>query len=221
MKQKLALLLALLLLGTGLCACDKPPQEELPTETTAPVTEAPAPVTPLVTDGQTAYTIIRGEKAAQATIDAAIELRQLIGDKTGAFPDLATDWHKRGTELDHSKPEILVGMTEYSESIDAMAEVGYGDYVIARVGEKLIINAWSEVALGEAINQFGAYIRENGKTGELILPGDFCLSGTALPILNEIPHYAGAEMRSVYHAGDNNQVVILSDTDPEEYAAYR
>ena len=222
MKQKLTLFLALLLIGTGLCACGKAPQQEIPAETTAQVTtEAPAPVTPLVTDGQAGYAIIRGENAAQATIDAAIQLRQLIGDATGAFPDLATDWHKRGTELDHEKPEILVGMTEFGESTAAMAELGYGDYIITRVGEKLIINAWSEVALGEAINQFGAYVRENGKSGELILPADFNLSGTALPILNEIPHYAGAELRSVYHAGDNNQVVILSDTDPAEYADYR
>ena len=55
MKQKFALLLALLLLGTGMYACDKPPQEEPPAaETTVPETEAPAPDTPLVINGQTA-----------------------------------------------------------------------------------------------------------------------------------------------------------------------
>lgn len=223
MRRLLALLLILSALTAGLSACDKAPQtNDLPAASTAaPETEAPAPDTPLVVDGQTAYTIIRAEKAAQPIIDAAIQLRELIGGKTQVFPGLSTDWHKRGTELDHTKPEILVGMTEYNESTDVMTGLGYGDYIITRVGEKLVINAWSEVALGEAISQFGAYIRENGKEGELILPADFSLSGTALPILNEIPHYENAVLRSVYHAGENNQVVILNDTDPDEYSTYR
>lgn len=224
MKRNLALLLALLALGTGLSACSQAPQ---PDDTTAAVTtavsetEAPAADMAIVENGQTAFTIIRGEKASQSIIDAAIRLREMIGEKTEVFPKLSTDWHKRGTELNHTTPEILVGMTEYSESTEAMADLGYGDYVITRVGEKLVINAWSEVGLQTALRKFGEYISTNGRAGELILASDFRLSGTALPVINEIPQYEDAVLRSVYHAGDNNQVVILADTDPDEYAAYR
>ncbi len=222
MKRSFTLILALLALAVGLSACDKQQADSGDTSVTtaAPETEAPAEDIVLIENGQAAFSIVRSEYANQTAIDAAIRLRELIGDKTEVFPLLGTDWHKRDTELDHSKPEILVGATEFSESSDAMAELGYGDYIVTRVGEKLVINAWSEVALGEAINQFGSYIRQNGTVGELILPGDFCLTGTALPILNTIPQYADATLQSVYHAGDNNQVVILGDTDPDEYAAY-
>lgn len=172
-------------------------------------------------DGVANYRVVRAEEADQSIIDATILVRKLIGDNTGTYPDIATDWVKRGTELDHTTFEILVGQTAYSESSAALEDVAYGDYVITRVDNKLVINAWGIDALNTAVSSFGSEVIKNATQGNLTLPSDVYISGTKVALVNKLPTYDGGEVRSIYHSGSGNQVLIIDDTTPEEYAAYR
>ena len=225
MKRLTALLIALLAMTMILTACSGDSAQNndttAPTTTAAPETEPPVTDLEIVKDGTANYTVIRSETASQSVIDAATLVRKLIGDQTGAFPDISTDWVKRGAERDHESLEILVGATDYEESARAMEGIPYGDYVITRVDNKIIINAWSTDALNAAVTAFGREVISKGSTGSLTLPSDIKLTGTKITIVNEMPLYDGGSVRAIYHSGNDNQVVIIDDTNLDEYAAYR
>lgn len=226
MKRISALLIALLAVTMLFTACsgDDPSTTDTtasPTTTAAPETEPPVTDLEIVKDGVANYRVIRAEEATQSTIDAASLVRKLIGDTTGAFPDISTDWVKRGTELDHESLEILVGATAYEESAKALEGVPYGDYIVTRVDNKIVINAWSDTGLDAAVTALGRELIANGSAGSFTLPQDIKLTGTEIDIVNQLPIYAGGSVRAIYHSGDDNQVVIIDDTDLEEYAAYR
>lgn len=221
MKRFAALLITLLMLAAILSACsgDTP----LPADTTAAPTTTAAPATDLaiVKDGVANYRVIRAEKANQATIDAATRVREQIAKETGVTPDISTDWVKRGTELDHTTLEILVGSTAYDESARALEGIPYGDYVVTRVDNKIVINAWSEAGLSDAVTAFNRALTANATEGNFSLPSDLRISDTAIAIVNKLPPYEGGTLRAIYHSGSNNQVVILDDTTLDAYAAYR
>ena len=176
-SQLLALLLMLALLLVGCNQSTDTPQDTSTTDTpstTAPVAEGLA----IVTDGTANYRIVRGEKAEEGFTDVAIRVRRLIEDATGAKPEITTDWVKKGAELDHGSLEILVGPTDYSESTEALEGLGYGDYIITKIGNKIVINAWGEDSLDEAYAAFRDLIRENLQEDNLVLPADLKLTGT-------------------------------------------
>lgn len=227
MKRILALLLAAMLAAASLTSCNNEASPSSGDTTATPVTTAAPETEPVVTDlelvkdGVANYRIIRAEEADQSTIDAATLVRKLIGDYTGTFPDISTDWVKRGTELDHNSLEILVGQTAYSESAAALDGVSYGDYIITRVDNKLVINAWSTEALNAAVTAFGTELIRSATQGNFSLAADVCISGTKIALVNKLPSYEGGSLRAIYHSGNENQVVIIDDTNREEYAAYR
>ncbi len=55
---------------------------------------------------------------------------------------------------------------------------------------------------------------------DFTFPADLRLTGTAITSANALPHYEGGSLRAVYDAGDENQLIIIDETDPDEYAAY-
>lgn len=179
----------------------------------------------LVSGGTANYSIIRAEMADEDTVQAVGRIRSAIGDVTDVYPDLGTDWVKPGIELDHTALQILVGPTAYSESAQAMADVGYGDYIITRVGAKLVINAWSSEALDRAITAFIDEVNRLGTKDELVLAADLRLTGTENELINHLPVYPGRQIRTVYDVGDENGVdcrlLVVDDTNTEEFVAYR
>ncbi|MBR7185421.1 MAG: MBL fold metallo-hydrolase [Clostridia bacterium] len=223
---RIRLSLLAFLLTICLTACQ--PADSQPIDTTAviettaaPVTE-PAPTTlDIVKDGICQYTIIRPEMGNETVIGHAQKIRNQLGTLTGVYPDLGTDWVQRNTEHNHETLEILVGLTDYSESAEALQGIPYGDYIVKAVGNKLVINAWSEDGLSRAVTAFNKALTQNTQNQNCILPPDINLTGTAVGIVNELPVYTGGKIRSIYHSGDNNQVIIIDDTSADEYAAYR
>ncbi len=224
MKRILALLTAVAVLVLLFVACTEATVENPTADTTAPAAATTEPVSTdlaIVKDGVANYRIVRPEDGSEATIKAASRLREMIGDKTGVNPTLGTDWTTFGAEPDHESLEILVGPTLYEESAQALEGVPYGDYIITRVGNKLVINAWMEEGITAAVTALNRELVFNGSAGNFTLPQDIRLTDTKLAIVNELPHYAGGTLRTIYDAGEKSRMLVFDDTDPEEYAAYR
>ncbi len=225
--KRMSLWLSALLAATLLCtACNDTaaPADTTaaPITTAAPETEAPVTDLEIVKDGVCHYTIIRGESADKNAIEAAMLVRNLLVDETGTSPSISTDWVKRGEDHNHDTLEILVGPTDYTESAKALEGVLYGDYIITRVDNKLVINAWSSQALQNAVTAFGSTLmKEVEDNGNFSLPADVRITGTAIKLANAVPNYAGAELSAIYHSGNQNQVLIFKGTDGNEYADYR
>ena len=83
-----------------------------------------------------------------------------------------------------------------------------------------MINAWSDSGLEKAVEAFRQLLKENGTSGDFALPADVRVTGTAVASVNALPTYPGGSLRTVYDAGDNNQMLIIDGTTPDEYAAY-
>lgn len=221
MKHIALFLLILTVSVTALLACsDTEPPVPPDSATTAAETEAPLPDLELVSGGVANYTIVRGDRADAATVDAAVLLRTYMEQYTGAAPALSTDWVRKGEEPDHTTREILVGSTVYSESEEALDGLPYGDYIITAVGNKLVINARSQAGLSQAVSAFITEMSDRAAQGSFTLPADIRITGTALEMVNALPTYEDAVFSSVYQPSIDNQMLIFADTDAAEFAAY-
>ena len=151
MKRLTALLIALLAMTMILTACSGDSAQNndttAPTPTAAPETEPPVTDLEIVKDGTANYTVIRSETASQSVIDAATLVRKLIGDQTGAFPDISTDWVKRGAEIPTDTAEIVIGDTNRRAS----AGMRRDDWTIEREGSRIYILGGSGESLQAAV----------------------------------------------------------------------
>lgn len=143
----------------------------------------------IVENGVANCRIIRSASATSSVTELANRVSNLIASVTGISPEVTTDYVKTGETLDHSTLEILVGDTEYYESASALAGIPYGDYVVTRVDEKLVINSLSLNGLKAAITAFGKDVMLNGTKENYTVSADMLLTGTSIEIANALPLY--------------------------------
>lgn len=220
MKRYLALLAALLLSLLLLASCGEaeiPPAADV--TTAAPETEAPPVDIEIIRDGTAYYTIVRPDKTNQATLEAAILLHGQLEKLTGVFPGLTTDWIKPGTEYDSSTLEILIGHTGYPESAQALEGLGYGEYVVKQVGNKLVINAWDTHSLSHAVTIFLNELVEIDE-GKCILPGGTDFVRTENFITDKLPLYPDEDMPLLYPTGSDNYLLRIDTTTLNAYTEY-
>ena len=221
MKNRMKFTLLGLLLALLLISCQTPTPTPPDDTTTEAVTTDAAPTgLEVVKDGIANYRVVRGEETEQAVIDAALQVRNLINDATGVLPDIATDWVKKGAEYDHTSLEILVGPTAYSESAKALEGLAYGDYIITKVDNKIVVNAWDMGSLDTACNEFRNLVRKNAKVGNLTLPADLNVIGTGNKLINQLPIFENGTLSTIYNAGCDTELVIFGETTPDAYSAY-
>ena len=98
------------------------------------------------------YYIIRPDLASDTEKEAMLRLKNAV--KSGLDIDLAssTDWIG-GDQEEHDK-EIVIGDTERAASVQAKKELAFGDFVIKKVGEKIIIVGGSDNATLKAVDFF-------------------------------------------------------------------
>ena len=176
----------------------------------------------MVQGGKAVVSVVRDEDATtvDAEVECATDLRKLIESTTGVSPKIATDWIKAGQEHDGETVEILVGQTNYKESILALESLKYGEYIVKVIGNKLVINAYSDKALYEGVNKAKKIITENSKQGELIIPADTEIRGSSDTMLDVLPIYENATFNSTYECGGDAMLVIVNDTDINEFGQY-
>ena len=111
------------------------------------------------------FTIVRSDKATEEEKNVAVSLRKTLNEKFGVDIKLGTDYS--GT----NPKEILIGETKRAESKKAMEDItSYSEYLIRRVGDKIVICAGSDEALMNAIELWTT--KMVNKSGKLCIPGD-------------------------------------------------
>ena len=123
-----------------------------------------------IADGATEYMLVRSEKASKKVTEAFTGLRNAIKDTYGTAIKLADDFEKPGTDPETRYAyEIVVGSTNREESSAALEGLGYSDYVIAVIGNRLVINGGSDDAVVSAVEHF---IEKYVTGSSLELPGN-------------------------------------------------
>ena len=154
-----------------------------PAETTADETAADLPIAgegffTLFSDGKVNVTTIRyKENPGDTTFEAITKLRDKIESEMGVRVKLSPDYSTDKNPPDSSTYEILVGETNYPESKEAHASIGYGEYAIKVVGNKLVIAAYGENEIYRAVNNIiGTQLKNNMTTDK---------NGNKLFVVNE------------------------------------
>ena len=159
--KSLAIFLALLTIMPCLYGCDKNAEEpagESSTEYTEESTEPEESAEPfiLTKDGKANFTVIRPDEAESGdkVVELAKNVRDAVQKKIGATVNLGNDFVIPGQEHDAEKYEILVGITNYSEATELLADMKYSDATVALCGHKIVITSPSEAGLSRAASYF-------------------------------------------------------------------
>ena len=125
------------------------------------------------------YPIVRGDTAEQAEVNAAIALRdglKAVGDLT-----LTTDWIKRGEEVPAGLSEILVGMTNRTETLGLYESLRNRDFAIAMIDQRIVIVGGSADATGTAVEFFVETFVDD-EAGVLYVPEEPFIYHASYPI---------------------------------------
>lgn len=196
---------------------------------TLPETEAPAPTEYTVVSAKEAiFSIIRPEELAAENIavTTAVEIRKFIKERTDVSLKLGDDWIADGKEYDSNTFEILVGPTAYPETREVMASIGYGDYAIRAVGNKIVVFSYSDVGYDEALSKFTSLLRkgivneDDGSISIVLAAEDINITGTVEQMTASLPHYQGGTINTVSNAGDGCYCIVIGETTEDEYKTY-
>ncbi len=102
------------------------------------------------------YYIIRADLASDIEKDAMIRLKNAVKNALDIDLTSSTDWigeWEGGAQLEHDK-EIIIGDTERDASRQAMKGLAFGDFVIKKTGDKIVIVGGSDSATAKAVDFF-------------------------------------------------------------------
>ncbi len=213
MKKIIALVLTLLFVLPIIASCKDntlPPEDGTTEgETTTDVTEEIEPIV-LADSSGSYYDIVRPDNNAEPIIEmmkSVITFMQQHLD--GVRIKAAVDWVAEGTDTSEKK-ELLIGYTCREESKQVMDSIGYDDFAIRAVGNKIVIAAHRQDKLKQAVNYFLS------KTVELKKADD----GTVELIYNENYHMK-SEKEFVINSENpiSGYSVVCDKTDATGYTA--
>ncbi len=161
MKKFLIVLLALIMVcsATFLSSCGEETPNEGKDETMKNNTAALGAI-----DDLEEFTIVRSEGSSAEETLVATSLRKKLEENFGISLKLKTDYNSA------SQKEILIGSTKRTESKAVDGTLTYSEYVIKRVGDKIVIHGGSVEALSAAVELWTT--KMVNKSGKLCIPGD-------------------------------------------------
>lgn len=236
MKIKLlSLLLALFcLFSLILAGCS----EDIPEETSGipgESSEMPADTEPaapaeytIVSGGEACFSIVRPEEldSTDPSVKAAVEIRKYINSTVGVSLKLGDDWLAEGKEYDSDSFEILIGATAYPETATVKSTLGYGEYAIRAVGNKIVIFSYTDTGYTRAINKFNSLIRAgmsegaDGKATVTLGVDDMNIVELAEKMTSTLPLFEGGTSSAVANMGDGCYGVVIGGATPEAYNSY-
>ena len=178
-KQLIGLLLLSALLLTSCNSAEQGLETTATDELTASssisdtVTEPEKKMLELIVNGKPAYKLIRAEEVISTTASNVTALHKNIEKYTSVRFNIATDWTKKGAQVDNSQLEILIGVTNRQATQDLLADLPPHSYGIRVTADKVVIVGTSENMTAHALyafeNQFLLNKEYTGK-GYLRLP---------------------------------------------------
>lgn len=235
----LLLALAMLLACFISCAPENEPEGTLPqngsenvseTESSSDVNQFETPSSfDIITAGQTEVKIIRPQNLSSENlyVSAAIALRNEIEDATGIRLTMGDDFKKASDSYDDSTVEIIVGSTQHAQVAEATKDLGYGNYAVRAVGNKIVLFGYTEQAINYAVRDFvdlvsAAKKTENGSVSVSISAEELNIVDTAgaLKPLNAVPVFKGTEFVATSTSDEECDQIILDGVTLDSYNSY-
>ena len=122
--------------------------------------------TKLVHNGKAVYTLVYPDKCS-STVTAAMErLVTAIAEATGVTLETKSDALKRGAVYDASTPELLFGRTDYDQTAEVLKGLEDDQFVIRKVGNKIVFASPKDANLDAAVTHFCEYLLNTNLTEE-------------------------------------------------------
>ena len=188
------------------------------TEDTSAQTPDVAPVEKLIiaSNKNFNYNIIYPKQTQDFAKEEVDNFLLYLKDITKLSPTCRND----NGEYDAEQLEIYIGNTRHKESADALSQIGYGEYIVARIGNKIVVNAYDKSALHEGINVLFKALRENSTAEELILPGDLNIKKDLSPMITSVPKLEGAVPVSYTVRDDQAYVLAFEKAASDSISVY-
>ncbi len=224
MMKRIWIILCLALLLLVGCGDEQVPPEVVET-TVPPETEAPAPTSyTLIENGVCQFAVVRSEKADKTTIDLTQNIFKALSKHAAGTVTLTTDWIKPGTAYDPNTLEILVGLTGHPEAAQALEQVGYNQYGLIPVGNKLCVVGMSPESLQAASQMLVNVIGNQAVKGEdgtnLTIDSLYLAAKNMKGCDFTLPVFEGAEFAGTYDCHDGVYKMFFRDVDAGEFTAY-
>ena len=226
MKRKI--ILAVISLFVVLCISGCKGEEALPPENgeqSNAVTDDGTPenggdeyLTLTTSDKKTEYALIRQGQTTMDYLDTVQNFVNAFEEKTGVNLKLYT-YPESTAEV---SKEIIIGDVGSREvSAAAMSNLSYSGCKVMTAGEKIIVSAYSDIMLDDALTRLVNGVEQNGN-GDWILKKDFAYENDGSGATLAVPHYntAKGNIEGIYNCGEKNYSVSVSGTDAAEYTEY-
>ncbi len=183
----------------------------------------------LIVNSDTTVKIIRPMDlpSGDPAVTSAIDIRNAVKDLTGVQIKLADDFKKATDEYDNSTLEILVGRTAHPHVTEAIAGLGYADYTVKLVGNKIVIFGFTDSSISAAVKAFAKIVEnymvtDNGNVTVSIPFEALNVTDTdsKSKMLSALPVFDNADFTAFSYSDLSGEQVILENATLEEYNAY-
>ncbi len=182
-------------------------------------------------DGKVNFKFVRPDSvdANDPCVAAAQSMLTAIKDLLGTAPKLNTDYVMPGVDRDPDALEILVGLTNYDETAEVVAEcVGYDAYSIKVVGNKIVVVAYNSDAYTKAADDIVKLMQSgyDEAAKKITLKASVLnRSVSSESQLSALPFFDGGVFGGYYDAGErvvgqSCDEIIVKEVTPELYGAY-
>lgn len=173
----------------------------------------------VVKDG-TAVKVIYSFDSESEDLAKAQSLANDIYRLTDVKPRIADDWLKPGATHDSETVEILLGKTNYDETAQVYATLGYGQGACKVVGNKVVL-VGSGYALDQAITRFLVALGETRDENKNVrISCNFDQRIVANEQMASVPNVEGCGYPHTEECGDGCYELVFEDATAEIYGAY-
>jgi len=172
----------------------------------------------IVSNKASEYVLIRPRSISSTMQQTILDFTDDLKKKTGV--DLSNSMY--ADSVNGKKKEILIGAVQgRSESAEVLQSLSYSGYAVRVVGEKIIVSAYSDNLLEEALNKLLVAIQKE-ENGDFTISASYALTAEASGASVPLPLYntVSGILEGVYYCGNENYEVSFKETNQSEYERY-
>ncbi len=181
----------------------------------------------LVLNGKPDYTVVYSRNSLNGVYLAVKGLYDKINSVASEEAVMKTDWIQSGQEYNMEAKEIVIGTTDYPESIALKEQQGYFGWKIKTEGNKIYIFSFDQVSLTDACNtmqeriQKSIMVQEDGTKSVRILKDSLkSVEGDPYDWHKEVPVYEGGVAENMFECSEGFNELYITETDKDSYRAY-
>lgn len=184
---------------------------------------------PVFSNGAYTAKVIKADIANSFDKEIYTQIRNILKTKLGKTPSFASDFVPVNGEK-YDGPAIIVGETNYTESINAYKTLKSGQASATLVGNKYIIAFTSAESATALLEKFTTLLNKKVSNGEMLIDSSWNIkisssentsfSESGLINTADLPQYDGSALTGGYDGGQGSKVYIKTNATKAKFDAF-